>query len=256
MEMQKCIYVLFLLFITVTVPAQDTTRTIHVIVALCDNDSQGIVPVPKSLGNGDDPRNNLYWGALYGTKSFIKRSSDWTLLETKKKVNERILERIIFRHNSANVYLVADAYRGARIKSAVECFLNAAVGNNAKIVEYDNVKIPIGGNSNMVVYIGHNGLMDFEVDAIEKKREHRANDAIVLACKSKPYFAPFLSKIGCRSVLLTTGFMAPEAYTLEAALAGWIAGENGGQIKERAAQAYNKYQKCGLKGARRLFYSE
>jgi len=99
-------------------------------------------------------------------------------------------------------------------------------------------------------------LKFFDIDPIEKKQEHRANNAIVLACKSKPYFAPFLSKIGSRPVLLTTGFMAPEAYTLEAALAGWIAGENGGQIKERAAQAYHKFQKCGLKGARRLFYSE
>jgi len=254
--MRTFIHVLFLLFITVTASAQDTARTIHVIVALCDNDSQGIVPVPKSLGNGDDPRNNLYWGALYGTKSFIKRSSDWTLLETKKNVNKRIMERIIFRHTKANVYLVADAYRGKSIKSAVEYFFNATIGNNAKIVEYDDVKIPIGGNANMVVYIGHNGLMDFDIDPIEKKQEHRANNAIVLACKSKPYFAPFLSKIGSRPVLLTTGFMAPEAYTLEAALAGWIAGENGGQIKERAAQAYHKFQKCGLKGARRLFYSE
>jgi hypothetical protein len=248
--------VLLLLFITSTAPAQETIRTIHVIVALCDNDSQGIVPVPKSLGNGDDPNNNLYWGALYGTKSFIKKSRDWKLLETKKKVNERIPERIIFRHTKANVYLVADAYRGARIKSAVEYFLNAAVGNNAKIIEYDDVKIPIGGSANMVVYIGHNGLMDFDVDPIKKTRDGRANDAIVLSCKSKPYFAPFLSKNGNRSVLLTTGFMAPEAYTLEAALAGWIAGENGGQIKERAARAYRKYQKCGIKGARRLFYSE
>ncbi|MHC4324447.1 MAG: hypothetical protein ACYSUX_09260 [Planctomycetota bacterium] len=254
--MRKCIFVLLLLFITVTVTAQERIRTIHVIVALCDNDSQGIVPVPKSLGNGDDPHNNLYWGALYGTKSFIKKSRDWKLVETKKKVNEKILERIIFRHTSANVYLVADAYRGKNIKSAVECFLNAAVGNNARIVEFDDVKIPIGGNANMVAYIGHNGLMDFEVDPIKKTRDGHANDAIVLACKSKPYFAPFLSKIGSRSVLLTTGFMAPEAYTLEAALAGWIAGENGKQIRERAAQAYHKYQKCGIKGARRLFYSE
>lgn len=254
--MRTCIHVLFLLLITVTVSAQEKVRTIHVIVALCDNDSQGIIPVPKSLGNGDDPHNNLYWGALYGTKSFMKKSRDWTLLETKKKVNERILERIIFRHTKTNVYLVADAYRGACIKSAVEHFLNAAVGNNTNIVEYNDVKIPIGGNVNMVVYIGHNGLMDFDVEPVEKRKERRANDTIVLACKSKPYFVPFLSKNGSRSVLLTTGFMAPEAYTLEAALAGWIVGENGGQIKERATQAYHKYQKCGLKGARRLFYSE
>jgi len=46
--------------------------------------------------------------------------------------------------------------------------------------------------------------------------------------------------------------MAPEAYTLKSALDGWIAGETGEQIRERAAAAYDKYQRCGLKAARRL----
>lgn len=31
-----------------------TTRTVHVFVALADNQYQGIVPVPPKLGNGDD----------------------------------------------------------------------------------------------------------------------------------------------------------------------------------------------------------
>ncbi|WP_316785612.1 hypothetical protein [Pedobacter frigiditerrae] len=39
-----------------------STKTIHVFVALCDNKYQGIVPVPKAIGNGQDPDNNLYWG--------------------------------------------------------------------------------------------------------------------------------------------------------------------------------------------------
>ena len=47
--------------------------------------------------------------------------------------------------------------------------------------------------------------------------------------------------------------MAPEAYTLKAALDGWIGNESGKQIDERAAQAYHKYQRCGIKGARNLF---
>jgi len=38
----------------------------HVVVALCDNVHQGIVPVPRALGNGQDPSSNLYWGARYG----------------------------------------------------------------------------------------------------------------------------------------------------------------------------------------------
>ncbi|WP_339751590.1 hypothetical protein [uncultured Winogradskyella sp.] len=46
--------------------------------------------------------------------------------------------------------------------------------------------------------------------------------------------------------------MAPEAYTLKSAIDGWILNEIDAQIRERAAQAYHKYQKCGVKGARRL----
>ncbi|EDY21883.1 hypothetical protein CfE428DRAFT_0008 [Chthoniobacter flavus Ellin428] len=35
---------------------------IHVFVALADNATQGIVPVPAKIGNGDDAEHNLYWG--------------------------------------------------------------------------------------------------------------------------------------------------------------------------------------------------
>ena len=37
-------------------------KTIGVFIALADNDSQGIVKVPKAIGNGNDPERNLYWG--------------------------------------------------------------------------------------------------------------------------------------------------------------------------------------------------
>ena len=47
--------------------------------------------------------------------------------------------------------------------------------------------------------------------------------------------------------------MAPEAYTLKSALEGWIEGESNEQVRQRAAIIYDKYQKCGLRGARRLF---
>ena len=47
--------------------------------------------------------------------------------------------------------------------------------------------------------------------------------------------------------------MAPEAYVLKAAVDGWILGEDGAKVRQRAAEAYNKYQKCGMKGALRLF---
>ncbi len=46
--------------------------------------------------------------------------------------------------------------------------------------------------------------------------------------------------------------MAPEAYTLKSALDGWIAGETNDQIRDRAADAYDKYQHCGARAAHRL----
>jgi hypothetical protein len=49
--------------------------------------------------------------------------------------------------------------------------------------------------------------------------------------------------------------MAPEAYVLKPALDGWIANETGERIRSRAAEAYNQYQRCGLKAARGLFAS-
>jgi hypothetical protein len=49
--------------------------------------------------------------------------------------------------------------------------------------------------------------------------------------------------------------MAPEAYTLKSALDGWIAGEETEKIRDRAATAYAKYQKCSFHAAHRLLTS-
>ena len=244
----------FWLFLCPVVQAQ--SKTIHVFVALCDNQHQGIVPVPKALGDGDDPANNLYWGALYGTKAFLKRSKDWKLVATQKQPSKPVLERAVFEHKSGDAYLVADAYRGRAIKKAVQDFLNAAAGNGAGKLKCDAESIAIRGGADLVVYVGHNGLMDFTVARPQRAPGPGARQAIILACKSKPYFQPILTRLQCRAVLLTTGFMAPEAYTLEAALSGWLHGETGPAIKDRAVRAYHKYQKCGLTAARRLFYAE
>ncbi|MFN6946343.1 MAG: hypothetical protein ACK4ND_15450 [Cytophagaceae bacterium] len=46
--------------------------------------------------------------------------------------------------------------------------------------------------------------------------------------------------------------MAPEVYTLHAAIGAWIKNESPEELREKAAQAYNKYQKCGINGARKL----
>ena len=58
--------IVFILLLTCSTQLYAQVKTIHVFVALYDNKYQGIIPVPQKIGNGQDPRLNLYWGAGYG----------------------------------------------------------------------------------------------------------------------------------------------------------------------------------------------
>lgn len=231
-------------------------RTVHVFVALADNEHQGIVPVPTRFGNGLDPEHNLYWGAAAGVKTFFARSSEWALLSCGQKSKTAVLERCLFKHRRSEVYLVADAYRGDEIRQAILDFFDAAAGANPETIALPGASaapLTFRGGSNLVAYIGHNGLMDFQLPIVPRKKNETHRDAIILACASKQYFGEALRTAGAYPLLWTTNLMAPEAYTLKSALDGWIAAEANEQIQERAAAAYDKYQKCGLRGARRLF---
>jgi hypothetical protein len=97
--------------------------------------------------------------------------------------------------------------------------------------------------------------MDFQLPQYSKQKDGTHREAIVLACASKQFFGDAVRASGAYPLLWTTGLMAPEAYTLKAVLDGWMAGENQQQIRDRAAAAYDKYQKCGLKAAHRLLIS-
>lgn len=243
-----CIFVVLLTF-----NGYSATRTIHVFVALCDNVHQGIVPVPTKIGDGKNPKTNLYWGAGYGVKSFFHlKTTDWKLVGTLPAENPHILERVVFKHATKDVYLLADAYDGEHIKACIEAFLKASNGQDVETISVNDKTLSFGGGSQLVSYIGHDGLMEFNAE-VDYVKNDRKIDAIILACYSKNYFQDEIRQAGANPILWTTHLMAPEAYTLKAAIDGWLNGESGAQIDERAAQTYNTYQKCGIKGARNLF---
>lgn len=227
-------------------------KTIHIFVTLCDNINQGIAPVPAKLGNGQDPENNLYWGAMFGVKSYFKRSKDWTLVSSTKNPETHILERILFKHSTTNTYLLADAYDGKYIKQTTKNFLEATAGRNPITIANGTQKFKFGGSANLIAYIGHDGLMEFDVTGNFEPIDNKNRDAIILACASKPYFKPYLNLTKINPLVWSTGLMSPEAYTLKWALDGWVKDETDLEIRERAAKAYNHYQKCGIKGAKRL----
>lgn len=230
-----------------------SVRTVHVFVALCDNRYQGIVPVPNAIGNGQDADNNLYWGCDNGLRTFFKKkNSDWTLHKTQKKPDSLVLERLLFKHKTQNVYLLADAYDGRFIKQTTVDFLAAAAGKAAATVLYQNDSLYFGGAANLLAYIGHDGLMDFKLPVAEQSASPAKRETIVLACYSRHFFAPHLKAAGAAPLLWTTNLMAPEAYTLHDALRPWIKGEPAEEIRNAAAQAYSRYQHCSFKAAKNL----
>lgn len=228
-----------------------SVKTIHIFVALCDNKYQGIVPVPPKIGNGQDPVNNLYWGCSFGISAYFKKSKEWKLVK-KQHLDSIRLERLIFKHISKNYYLVADAYDGRFIKQCTQEFLSSSCGELKDTLHINNTTIGIAGNAKIIGYIGHDGLMDFQLTETYTNTDNKQRDVIILACYSKSYFAPHLKTANVNPLVWTTGLMAPEAYTIHDAITGRLNNESDESIRSRAAKAYAKYQKCSEKAARNL----
>lgn len=226
-------------------------KTIHVFVALCDNKYQGIVPVPEKIGNGQDPDNNLYWGCAFGIRSYFKKSKDWVLLQARKSTGTK-RERLIFQHVHKRHYLVADAYDGQYIRQCTSDFLYSSAGQKKDTLHIGNATIGIEGNASLLAYIGHDGLMDFELQETFDNKDGQQRNCIILACFSKKYFAPHLKATQAQPLVWSTGLMAPEAYVLHDALSGYVLGETDERIRIRAAKAYARYQHCSEKAAKNL----
>jgi hypothetical protein len=214
---------------------------IHVFVALADNKSQGIAPVPEKIGNGDDAERNLYWGCSEALKPIFKASGDWKLVKTEPGSKAAIIERVTFTHKSGKWQVLADAYRGTSIRECTGDFFKALGGPDT--VE----QLPL------VAYIGHDGLMEFTPpeDSIAKKGPGRG--AIVLCCSSRDFFGPHLETVNAKPILTTTQLMYPGGFILRAALDGWMRGETNEQVRQRAAVAYARNQGISVKAAAGVF---
>jgi len=235
-----------------TAKIQNPGKVVHVLVALCDNENQGIVPVPAFLGDGENPQKNLYWGAAFGVRTFFSKSANWQKIAEFENPQENVLQRIVFKHKTENVYLVADAYRGSKMRETIDDFFAAVAGAKRENVAVDGKTLQILGSANLVAFVGHNGLMDFKLENQPAKKDEDAREAIILACASRSYFSAPLKKTSARPLLWTSNLMAPEAYILHDALEGWTRGETDEEIRNRAAAAYAKYQKISLKSAQNL----
>ncbi len=248
--LKKLLFTLVSLFFILHLSAQQA-ETIHIMVALCDNQYQGIVKVPKGIGNGQDPHTNLYWGCGYGMRTMFRKSADWKEIR-RYKADDVILERIVFKHKTKNYYLVADAYDGKYISDCTIDFLESCAGSKKDTIMVGKTVIGISGNAKLVSYVGHNGLMDFKLANTYQNKDGKQRDAIIIACASKQYFTPYLRAAKAKPLVWSTHLMSAEAYTVHDAVRTYINGGTNAAVREAAAAAYNQYQKCGINAARRL----
>jgi len=233
---------LFFVLLTPCVKAMPNNH-IYVIVSLVDNVSQGIEPVPAKIGDGNKPDSNLYWGAAYGVKTFLSKANGWRRLGCEKDINGTILERCQFAWKD-NLIVTADAYRGNRIDQAILDFMQQAANP------------PNPEKREMVVFIGHDGLMDAQNQPIiERFPKHNRHDkqAVALSCMSEEYFSEHLLAAGSKPVVTTFSFMAPEAYVLEAVARGFANQASEAELRSSAGAAYAKYQRISAKAGKAVF---
>ncbi len=217
--------------------AHAETRRIHVLVALADNASQGIAPVPAKIGNGDDAEANLYWGNSEGFKGVFTRSKAWKLEKAEPNPAPEILDRRTYRHASKDCILVAEAWRGKHIHECLGAFFASLRDRKA----------------GLTAFIGHNGLMDAPVAVTPVDAAVPSTDAIILCCLSGRYFQPHLEALKAQPVLTTQQLMYPGSFLLRDALEVWLRGGSRPEIRLAAAKAYAANQSISVKAAAGVF---
>ena len=128
---------------------------------------------PRFLGTGEI-LSAICIGA-YGVKTYFKASEDWKIVWSGRGSKNAILERCVFKSSKDDVYLVADAYEGSQIKMAVTDFLSAAAGVAKETVSFkirsEEVSFAAAGDADVIVYVGHDAFMDFQIPPIAGTRE-------------------------------------------------------------------------------------
>jgi hypothetical protein len=229
---------------------------VHAFVPLCDNENQGIVPVNKQLGDGLNLKTNLYWGAGYGVKSYFKKYDGWKLLHSEQDSVGNVLERVIFYKKNTNgteIYLVADGYRGDRMKECLHDYFRSLGGWKKGNDSVQNKSLPIYGDADLLVFNGHDGLMD---DTLKEyfSKDSVIREAVSISCYSKSYFHSLFAKCGAYPLVCTSGLLAPEAYVLGAVIDQWSNQKSALEIRNAAGDAYHsKHPSTSQKGARALF---
>jgi hypothetical protein len=232
-----------------------------VYVALCDNDSQGIVPVRnRNICMGDVPERNLYWATSGGLKAHAQ-TRRWKRVLYEKHPNELLAARAVWKKGippggalrargvpgPIDVYLVGLAYRGVKIRTAMVDYLKAVRRDHGEELALPNgKKITYQGKSHVLGFIGHDYFMDEpNIPGLLKETAgngHLAKGVFGLACMSDDFFRPAIERRNTHILVLNKQLAYPSAFTALGVLRAIAAGQNHKGIHREAARAFAKGQ--------------
>ena len=253
-------------------------------VPLCDRNQ--IMCGNDRLGDGDNPKTNLYWSTSGGFVGwFGRRRSGWkqVLVSTGKKekhLDDDILEVRVWkrrfkrrsglaetakstaRPGTFEVFVVAYAWRGSAIRKAMNAYRDDLYGSIADNLLVDKTTtIAAGGAARVISYVGHNGWMDverYDFSRADGKQRPTAETktrkgTIAIACITEDYLVPQVSSPLRVPLLFTRSLMFAGAHSFEGAVSALADGRNLAEIRKQAVRNYANGQGKTARQVGRVF---
>jgi hypothetical protein len=242
-----------------------------VYVALCDNDSQGIVKVRNArICRGDDPDRNLYW-AMAGGLAATLRQARWRLVGETRFPTGAVAVKAIWRKSlpvgpalrqrgvpaRVEAYIVGLAYRGRHIREAMVDYLRAVNDDTGAGETTGDLTLATAGQSHIVGYIGHDYFYDVDdprpLLALGKGASVLQKATFALSCTGHRLIRPAIRRANAHILLLNRSLGFPGAWTAEAMVAAIADGQTARAIHRSAAAAFARGQGVPLGTAHAAF---
>ena len=228
---------------------------VQVHVPLCDNDI--LACGNAKLGDGDNPKTNLYWATTPGFGAwFTRKKSGWKqvldgdgdTVGDDDVLDVRVYARTVtapaaWRKAGApkkfTVYVVAEAWRGEAIDRALDAYAADLYGSTARSLTLDDgTVIDAGGAARIVAYVCHNRLMDLESYTWPSSSASSPKGTLAIACHTAAYMEEDVPASTRVPLLLTRDFLFANAAPLERAVLSFAAGGSYAEIRRAAAAGY------------------
>jgi hypothetical protein len=242
-----------------------------VFVALCDNDSQGIVKVKnRRICRGDDPEQNLYWATAGGLAATL-RAARWQRVSLEHHAEGDLAVKAVWRkrlepggalrargvRSSFAAYIVGLGYRGREIRKAMIDYLQAVNRDDVRLEEAEQTQLRAGGASHLVGYIGHDYFYDVDdpqpLLALQQGDSVLHKGTFALACTGHRLIRPAIRRGNAHILLLNRTLGFPGAWTAEAMVGAIAGGKDARAIYHAAATAFANGQGVSLRTALGVF---